>query len=167
MSICSVRPVLAPGMGDLRPFFPPAPPPCMGYLRPFCPGLAPFGVMSPCPISAPDFPPVPQIFLVPALAREVSGFVRIKKNKKILSPAAAPRKRLRRRDEKVSIHAEKPLCIVHNGFFLFVWKCFLVFFHAQILQRPVSCIIFRHEFPAPLLLDCTAYLVRACPFALN
>lgn len=31
-----------------------------------------------------------------------------------------------------------------TAFLLFLWKRFLVFFHAQILQCPVSCIIFRH-----------------------
>lgn len=56
----------------------------MGVLRPFCPGLAPFGVMSPCPISAPGFCPVSQISLVPTLARDVFGFVRIKKTKNSL-----------------------------------------------------------------------------------
>jgi hypothetical protein len=63
--------------------------------------------------SAPFLPPVFARFRkfpwFPAPARDVSSFVRIKKTKNS-RPAAAPRERLRRRDKKVPIHAEKPLC---------------------------------------------------------
>lgn len=56
-----------------------------------------------------------------------------------------------RRRNKIFYSRKKPLCAMHNGFFLFVRECFLVFFHSQVPQRPVLCITFRHEFPAPFL----------------
>lgn len=142
---------------------------CMGDLRPSSPALA--SSVSCLPASLPGSAPAPRsalcyVTLPHSGTRFLPGFANFRgfrppparspvssgsKNKKFSPPAAAPRERLRRRGKKVSIHAEKPLCIVHNGFFLFVWKCFFVFFHPQVFQRPVTRIILRHEFPAPLL----------------
>lgn len=137
MSICSVLPGLSLGMGDLRPFSPLA-----GFFRyyvtlpHFCPRFLP-GSANFLRFSAP--------------AREVSGFVRIKKIK-IFSPRRRAAQPFAPPVQKSSHSCRKSryaLCI--TAFSLFFPKCFLVFFHAQILQRPVSCIIFRHEFPASLL----------------
>ena len=88
MSICSVSPGLSLGMGDLRPFSPLA-----GFFLRYVT----------LPHSRPRFLPGSANFLrFPALAREVSGFVRIKKTKKFSPPAAAPRNRSRCRDKKFS-----------------------------------------------------------------
>ena len=104
MSICSVSPGLSLGMGDLRPFSPLA-----GF----------FWRYVDLPHFCPWFPPVPQIFsgsrLSPARSPVSSGS---KKQKNSL-PAAAPRNRSRCRDKKFPFMQKKPLCIVHNGFFLY------------------------------------------------
>lgn len=150
MSVCSVRPGPVPGVGDLRPFAP-----ASASSAACLPGSAPAPRFVLCYVTpshfCPRFLPVFANFrgsrLPPARSPVSSG----SKKQKISLPRRRAAQTVAPPGQKTFIHAEKPLCIVHNGFFLFVWKCFLVFFHAQILQRPASCIIFRHEFPAPLL----------------
>lgn len=92
---------------------------CSGYLRPFCPLAGFFRRYVDLPHFCPRFCPVPQIFsgsrLSPARSPVSSGSKKIKNS----LPAAAPRNRSLRRCKKSSIYAEKPLCIVHNGFFLY------------------------------------------------
>lgn len=103
MSICSVLPGLSLGMGDLRPFSPLA-----GFFRcyvtllHFCPRFLP-GSANSLRFSAP--------------AREVSGFVRIKKNKKILSPPPR-RATVRAAGTKSSHSCRKSRYAMHNGFFV-------------------------------------------------
>lgn len=104
MSICSVLPVLSFGLGGLRPFSPLA-----GSFR--------------CYVTLPHFcprflPGFANFLRFPSLAREVSGFVRIKKSKKF-SPRRRAAQPFAPPGQKSFIHAEKPLCIVHNGFFLY------------------------------------------------
>lgn len=92
------------GLGDLRPF-----PPLSGFFRRYVD----------LPHFCSGFCPVPQIFsgsrLSPARSPVLSG----SKKSKYSLPSAAPRNCSRRRCKKSSIYAEKPLCIVHNGFFLY------------------------------------------------
>ena len=101
----------------------------------FCPPWLVLGYGQPAPIFSPcRFLPVlchpapflPRVFpgfanflRFSAPAREVSGFVWIKKTKRFSLPAAAPRNRSRCRDKKFPFMQKKPLCIVHNGFFLY------------------------------------------------
>ena len=105
MSIFSVRPVLSLGMGDLLPFAPLVGL-SLGDLRPFCPGPVPPCVMSPAPFLPPVSPGSANFLRFPALAREVSGFVRIKKTKKF-SPRRRAAQPFALPGQKVPIHAEK------------------------------------------------------------
>ena len=104
MSICSSGFGPFFGLGALRPFSPLA-----GFFRcyvtlpHFFPRFSRFCIFSPVPGSRP----------------RGLRFCPDQKKSKYSLPAAAPRNCSRCRDKKVPIHAEKPLCIVHNGFFLY------------------------------------------------
>ena len=100
-------------LGDLRPF---SPAPVL-RLRVWV-GL-PDSVLLCCPIppyagwfcSSADFPRFP---LAPGSLPVLLRSKNFSKN----PPAAAQRCRFAPPEQKFSIHAEKPLCIMHNGFFL-------------------------------------------------
>lgn len=92
---------------------------CLGDLRPFSSLAGFFGVMSTSPISAPGFARFRKFSPVPGSRPRGLRFRPDQKKIKNSLPAAAPRNRSLRRCKKSSIYAEKPLCIVHNGFFLY------------------------------------------------
>ena len=113
----SVRPVLSLGMGDLLPFAPLVGL-SLGDLRPFCPGPVPPCVMSPAPFLPPvfarfrKFSPVPGSRPRGLLFRPDQKTKKFSPRRRAAQPFAPP-------GQKTFVCSKKPLCIVHNGFFLY------------------------------------------------
>ncbi len=76
-----------------------------------------FGVMSTSPISAPGFPRFRKFSPVPGSRPRGLWFLPDQKNQKF-SPRRRAAQPFAPPGQKSSIYAEKPLCIVHNGFFV-------------------------------------------------